>query len=343
MTKIIHINKSPRHYLPFISGEKSEVKWTYLNIYYLRELKDTYLVVRQNQGMSVKKICEEIALKVMPENKSWEGTGKKKGRKALEPLTALKKFNLIDSNHYILTDIFQESILNAPLSDTDRESLVSIFFNYSRFKELMAWFISPSNEENAQIITKISKDYLTQNSKPLFFFADGFRFNNTFIYDLKTDTDLYLINGNATHLMRFWDVFIKWGTTLNLIEKFSLEHSDYKILSSDNLSKLKSFSCAYFLSGRKEEIDVISFAKNRFKSKRIYLPELVLEICLNFRISVEDSKEIVIFQGRKHKDFIGFERTSEIFVKIGEFKKKQKETIFFPLFQDSFISHLNLK
>lgn len=348
MRKIINIKSSTIKEIPYKSAEQLNLKWTFVNIYSLRELKDVYLIVKDNQGATEKIICDQIHKQVKPENRPWLGSGKKIGRKALEPLTALKKFNLVDLENNVKKHVFNDSILNEELTENDKEELRQIFFDYFRFKELIEWFNKDSIAQNITNLPIIDKNYVQTQTNPIFFFPYQNRFNDTFFYELNDNTDLYILkekenNSTALAMMRFWDVFLKWGTSLEVLEKFSFEYTDYRIQSNNENFKLKVFSCAYFISNLKEDIDVIEFGRRYFSTNRLYLPELVLQICLNFRIPVEKAKQMVVSQGLNHKDFIGFERTSEIFVKVKEFNKSKKETFFFPMFRNSFISHLNLK
>ena len=73
----------------------------------------------------------------------------------------------------------------------------------------------------------------------------------------------------------------------------------------------------------------------------IYLPDLILELAIKFRLRVEKIKELIIEQYQIHKEYFSFERTSEIFIKKGDIKDGDK--ILFPKYKDSYISHLIIR
>lgn len=355
MSKSISLDKSTSKQLPALGDPAAKEMslrgkgWTLPNVYNLREVKDVYLTVRDNPGLSNKELGLLIGARVAPEGKCWD----KKGRKALEYINALRNFQLIDKTNRVSKIVFVDAVLNVALTPADKADLREVFFSYFRFREIMSWFINPSEENHTDALSSVSEDYMQRGSKPLFFYVDPERYSeetkqknrryvNAIIYDLKDDTNVYFINPEMSHLMRFWDVFLKWAVTLELLEKFNLLHSDYKLWNAKNILKPKEVTCAYFLS-RPTNIDVMGFITSRFNTKHIYLPEAILQICLNFRIRLEEAKRLIIAAAVDDPRFIGFDRTSEIFVKLGEFNTKKQEAIFFPKFKNSFISHLNIR
>lgn len=344
MIKYISLENSKTYLLPALTDGEAKSRsidekgWSYSNVYGLRELKDVFLIICKNPGKPNKEIIEQVHKHITPETKDWDF----KGRKALEHINALKNFQAVDLDNFPTKEYFRGSNINQELSASDREIMKAIFFEYFRFQEIISWFIDPAKEDRMSIHSKISEKYVSDFSKPVFFFPYQSRFVDTFIYELKDCPDIYIIDPKMSHLKRFWDVFTKWGVTLGLLERFSLLHSSYKIRDYENSIKDKEISCAYFVSNE-QNVDLIDFLVGSNKSKHIYLPEAILQICFHFRIPVEVVKELIVKQAVASKQFIGFDRTSEIFVKVRDFNKKKQETIFFPKYKDSFISHLNLK
>ena len=306
--------------------------WSYSNVYSLRELRDVYLLIEQNENKSNKEISSLIQKHVVPEGKSWDSSG----RKALEYINALTNFNLIHKNDN--KKAFRGAVINSDLSKSDIDEFKQIFLNYFRFKEIIAWFSTEKIANIDQYFFDIN--FLKNDTKPLFYFSSYTRFTDSIIYDLKDNTDVYLLNPEMSHLMRFWDVFIKWGITLDLIEKFSLHHTDYRVFDRNNVFKHKNLSCCYFLSEQKN-IDIIDFIIKNYRSRHIYIPDLLLKVVLSYRMRVVDVKNQLLEQARSNGSVISFERTSSVFLKKGEFK--ENEDLLFLKIAGSYVTHLTLR
>ncbi len=135
--------------------------------------------------------------------------------------------------------------------------------------------------------------------------------------------------------MRFWDVFVKWGTVLGILEKFNLRNLGISTINN------KSVNCTYILAKPKIQFNLLTYIENRFAGNYIYVPDLVLDIALNLRLQIQQIHDLIIEQYKIYKEFISFERTSEIFVKKSDILSGDK--IFFPKYNDSYISHLIIR
>lgn len=317
--------------LPTLSGDEAGErynKWSFVNIYSLKDLKDIYLI----SGLVDNKIVKEIAKKVnevIISKERWEE------RKVLEYLNALVKFGLLDTEYKYTGEYFESSIVNNELTNDDINTLTDIFFGYFRFKELSCWFVSPDNDPNYNLEHLSKTDYI-HNSNPLFFYvSERNRFTDTFLTDIANDTTRYIIESDT--VMRFWDVFLKWGVTLNILDKFNLSNV------TEKLPLNKEISMAYFIKPF-EKFDLIDFIKQNFDSRHIWIPELIFKVIKRYRYSVAEIKSCII-SGVLSSDKLTYERTSEIFLIKGKTNKKNIEsaTYLFPKINDSYISNLILR
>ena len=303
-------------------------KWSFVNIYSLKNLKDIYLISGMVEKKEVRHITNKVNDVIKPKVK-WEE------RKVLEYLNALVKFGLIDADYNFIGEHFASSIINDELTNDDINTLTNIFFGYFRFKELSCWFVSPDNDSNYNLEHLSKTDYI-YNSNPLFFYiSERNRFTDTFFTDIASNSTKYIIESDT--VMRFWDVFLKWGVTLNILDKFNLS----KVTEKPPLNK--EISMAYFIIPF-EKFDLIEFVKENFESRHIWIPELIFKIVKRYRYSVTEIKAFISSEVLSSNK-LTYERTSEIFLIKGKTNKKNIEsaTYLFPKINDSYISNLILR
>ncbi|MCI2229911.1 hypothetical protein MC378_12105 [Polaribacter sp. MSW13] len=333
--KLIEIKGATEKTLPILSDEDAKIKfnkgWTYSNIYSLRALRDVYLVLKYPFKKDLKTISIEVEKKVIPESKDWNE------RKVLEYLNALVNFQLVYQDYSIKSEVFINSVINSDISTSDTFVFKEIFFSYFRFKEISSWFINPSIEfhENYEVLNEI--DFITQ-SKHLYFYKIENRFYNRLINNIESIKYIYKINDELSHLMRFCEVYIKWGTYLKIIDKFNLSLIDFKTDIDKNLTLV------YFIKPFKK-FDLVNYIANKpFKNRQISIPELIFKIVNDFSFSVESVKKFIINEIHSN-DKLTFERTSEIFIikgknSIGNIKDA---TYLYPIINNNYISHLILR
>ncbi len=335
MTLIVDTQKSKRIQIPsFDEDDAKNIKkkgWSFSSVYNFSEIKDVYLALSQHDYTGINEFttyCIEINL---PTAKT-----KWNKRRLLEHLNALKNFDLIDNNYKVTKKFFGDSKIGDKIVTEDLIIFKKIYFTYFRFKEIFSWFIDPLVESRENYITNLQEQNIIEHSKPLFCFSDKSRFTDTFFLELKEDTVLFFIDlKTGEDLMRFWDVFIKWGLTLGVLEKFNLRNLGVK--TSDG----KGIACTYIVAEMEPSFNLISYIESKYAGSYIYLPTLVLDIATTYRQKIEDVHKIIIQQYKLYKERLSFERTSEIFVKKSDIKPGDR--IFFPKHNDSYVSHLIIR
>lgn len=339
MIKYVDLSKSEKIKLPYLPNTEFKNAfdgkgWSFSYVYHFWELKNIYLAIRDN-GYTNKKDFTEKCLKELRLpylNTPWDD----EGRRILEQVNALKNFGLIDADYKIINQsIFEDSKIGDEITINDKLVFKQIFFSYYRFKEIMSWFVDPISNNRTEIIDNITEQSLRQQSQTAFTFARQSRFIDSFIFELKDNTPIYFIaqeSGESNGgILRFWDVFVKWGQELDLIEKFNLKNMDYQ-LSED----YKSLSCIYFKKDITDSFDLIDYINKNYKSKYISIPKLIFRIIKDYRYSIESVKKLVISTSKKHSDKFSLQRTSEIFI-------RDIEINFIPIVDNSYVSHILLQ
>lgn len=277
--------------IPIIPQKDKEGKgWSYSYVYYLRNLKDIYSVLYMYGGVS--SIPQLLAIcktnNVQTENgKEWNG------RYLLEFVNALKNFGLIDANNKPLKDNLFESGLNEPLTTRDKNVFVNIYSNYFRFQEFHNLFGGFSS---------------TTNSMLVYAYMDNCRFYNRFVCAEKST--VFYIENQHQDMMRFWDVYTKWGTTLQVLNKCSLQSLE---ISSPN-EELKNAYLLSLVNPIPDNFSILDFAINMLSSKYIYIPELERELIIKYRFSIESIKEKLVFETNQRSNEFRLQRTSEMLV-----------------------------
>jgi hypothetical protein len=338
----VDLTKSPRKPLPLL--EQTDAKalnmsnkgWSLSSVYNLTEIRDIFVALRnwKSEHFDLKSFsdyCNEINLPFI--KSPW------KERRILEHLNALKNFGLLSAQYQIVNDVFSDSIIGSSLTEVEQRAFKDIYFNYFRFREIFSWFIDPQQPNRVKLIESLTQDGIENNSRPLFFFSERTRFTDSFIQALENDTPIFTLKEytekgrkNDEDLMRFWDLFCKWGSVLQVIERFNLRSLDIKTTSGKNIA------CAYVISHASLQVDLFQYLEAEFSTNYVYLPDLVLNLALRFRFTIDQTHDLIIDQYKKNKQRFSLERTSEIFIKKTEIREGDK--IFFPKYNDSYISHL---
>lgn len=326
------ISELPVKELPVLSdmeAGENYTKWSYVNIYSLKDLKYVYFISLSvnRENKTVKEIAQKLN-EFKPLKEKWEE------RKVLEYLNALVKFELLDAEYNSKGNSFEGSYVDDELTDVDIEILRNIFFTYFRFRELSAWFVNPERDSKHNL-KHLSKEDFISKSNTLYFYSERTRFTDTFFMDLNNTEYKYIIESDI--VMRFWDVYLKWGTSLKVLDKFNLSKTGQRAPIK------KEISVAYFIKPF-YEFDLIDFIKSNFSSKQILIPELIFQIVRSYRFSVSDIKAFIVFQVENNSK-LTYERTSEIFLIKGKTKLKNIKavTYLFPKINNSYISHLIIR
>lgn len=328
MSKDISLYKSKRIELTSLTDEAhSELSkgWSLSYVYFLRELRDIFLIIVKYKSVNKSFIWQKCKEEnVLPEGVNNEWTE----RNVLERINALINFGLISKDGKIINSNIFNSSLGSELTVEDKNIFKSIFFQYFRFREIISWMINPYAENRLEIMSSIDECNVKEKAQVTFPFINEGRFTNSFFFELKDNADIFYINDKNSDLMRFWDVFVKWGATLDLLDRFQLKWADINVLP-----KVKSLSCVYFKKEIQNDFSLIGFIRQNYKSDYIYIPQLVLDIVMLYRFPIDGIKELIVNQCLENRDKMSMQRTSEIFI-------EEKEKVLLPMHRNTYVSHL---
>ena len=165
-------------------------------------------------------------------------------RNILEIVNALKNFHLISSsnNKPYNCKLFS---YNRELTQQDYNVFKDIYFNYFRFQEFHKLFIGNRD---------LSIEMLLSDSQPIYSISRGSRFTNNFLINKDT---LVEIDQKKTEIMRFWDVYVKWGEVLGILKKYPL-----KAFGIQLTLPVKFPSIVYFVRSMPQEFSIFNFILN---------------------------------------------------------------------------------
>ncbi len=308
-----HIDIQHTICIPFgYEPEKSEGKrWSYSNVYYLEDLKLIYNVLCQDGVSTIAEILEKCQLDKLESinGKSWTL------RNILEIVNALKNFHLISSsnNKPYNCKLFS---YNRELTQQDYNVFKDIYFNYFRFQEFHKLFIGNRD---------LSIEMLLSDSQPIYSFSRGSRFTNNFLINKDT---LVEIDQKKTEIMRFWDVYVKWGEVLGILKKYPL-----KAFGIQLTLPVKFPSIVYFVRSMPQEFSIFNFIDNEFSSDYLYIPDIIECIIRKKRFSLEQIKtklyEECVYDSNHYRP----QSTSAIFI------NKHEEILFLKI-GNMYMTHL---
>lgn len=280
-------------------------RWSYSFVYYLEDLRNIYWLYEKNDIDSIPDLyrkCKDLSLK------SWNGKAWNQ-RNLLELVNALKNFGLlsIERNEVCQRGLFKETSLEAPISEDDKKVFVEIYKTYFRFREFHNLFT---------------------NTESLIYYIQGGRFTNRFLLTKAPPYRIVGISEEHSDMMRFWDVFIKWGQSLDMLKKYPLKPFN---ISTD--TKVKGLSIAYLCHAMPKDFSVFAYIKAEMQGSYFYIPDVIYTIITAKGYSVEDILKKIIEESVKKSNIFRAQSTSAIFI-------NEKETFLFPKIGNTYITHL---
>lgn len=331
--KVVHLNMISDAEAKAILGKG----WTLPFVYSFREIRDVYIAFcKYGQDGTVADFSNKhVKGKIPAERTEWDNNG----RRVLEIKNALINFGFMDKETLVCKKgVFNIVDPGASLSESDLKVFRDLFFHYFRFQEYCSLFLNPIMTTSEKL--ELTEQKILKQGGVLYYYGSEGTRVDSFFYTLEEPASLYrfALNENGKvkgGFVRFWDMFLSWGTQLELIERLNMRRQGYL------LSNGKTFSAAYFINPCCSI--VIQDVLNKFfpRKKLIDISDLVMAICLNYRCGINDAQQEVIDYYLSHSDRVSLIRTSEIFIKETELNKYDR--ILYPKYKGSFVSHLILR
>lgn len=334
--KKVDISKAESVYLNMITDEEAREiihkGWSLSFVYSFQEFRDVYLAfIKYGQdGMTVAEFSNRYVRDKIPfVRRPWDD----KGRRVLEIKNALINFGFWD-----MPGVFEETEPGVPLREADIQVFRDIFFKYFRFQEYSSLFLRP--DKTAEEKCALTERQILEESIVLYYFGSVGTRVDTFFYSLKSPEMLFKFPLNDKGavkggFVRFWDMFLSWTSQLELVERLNMKRQGYL------LSNGKAFSAAYFVNPY-SQVDVEAVLDEKFHRKLLIdISDLVMEMCLTYRCSINTAQQAVIDYYQAHPETASLIRTSEIFIKETELNKNDR--ILYPKYKGSFVSHIKLR
>lgn len=239
-------------------------KWSYFNVYFLTELRDLYIVCATQSIENIPMLLEYyLNNNILSENgKKWSK------RNLLELANALKKLGLISNSFDVLKGKLFSSKINTPLSDNDKNIFSEIFHSYDRFIDFHNLF---RHYDSVMTYKK-----------------GGSRFYNRFVVGEANSIEYYIEEGYS-EIMRFWDVFLKWGTLLGEYDRCLFKSvgltSNIKGLGTSWVYKVRKIPTSY---------SILAFVDAQFGTSYVSIIDLMWEIIRKEFFSIADVKQRLI-------------------------------------------------
>ena len=342
MANIVDISKASIVYLDLISDQEAHELlgkgWSLSFVYSFRELRDVYFAFLHHcQFGTVAEFSNKYVKDIIPYSKSpWDTDG----RRVLEIKNALINFGIMDmETHQCKSGLFNEVPPGSSVSEDDIKVFKRIFFSYFRFIEYASLFVSPNMSKHEKL--QLKEKQICDDSMALYYFSSENNRVDSIFYTLSKPDTIYRFpiseddNHSKGGYIRFWDTFLSWGTQLGLIEKLNMRSQGY------SLSTGKSFGACYFIRNS-TTLDVCEILNQKFRKQSLVdVSKLVLEICLNYRVSIIDAQKAVLDYYQASSGKISLIRTSEIFIKETELNNNDR--ILYPNYKGSYISHIKIR
>lgn len=292
-------------------------RWSFSFVFYLEDLRNVYRLYDEYEIDSIPALyqkCEELGV-VSWNGKSWNQ------RNLLELVNALKNFHLltVDENKVIIKGLFSKTQAEDPLTEEEKSIFRNIYLSYFRFCEFHNLFGT---------IERGNEFCLSKDSTPVIFYIQETRFTNRFITRLEPEINIIGLSEEHSDMMRFWDVYIKWGLALDMLKKYPL-----KPFGIGTVPPVKGLSIAYFFQDMPNDFSVFDYMQSEMQGSYLYIPDIIYSIIYQKRYSVDDIIEKLVNESIARPDIFRAQSTSAIFI-------NEKENFLFPKIGNSYITHL---
>ena len=302
----LEINRADMEWIVPPREPEEGKRWSYSFVYYIEDLRNIYRIYDQYEIDSISVLlqkCKEVGLK------SWSGKEWSQ-RNLLEVVNALKNFRLLslDGNHVQNKGLFSETKADSPLTAKEKGIFRDIYTRYFRFLTFHQFF--------------------GDGSIVIICYMQGGRFTNRFILGIEPRLNVVGISDEHADMMRFWDVFLKWGITLGMLKKYPLKPFGIKTIPA-----VKGLNIVYFYKEMPKTFSVFNHIQSEMQGTYFYIPDIVYSIIVAHRYAVEAILRRLVEECTVRPDLYRAQSTSAIFV-------NEKEDFLFPKIGNAYITHL---
>lgn len=297
---------------------KEGKRWSYSFVFFLEDLRNIYRLYEEYDLHSIPELynkCKEVNLESRTK-KAWTQ------RNLLEIVNALKNFKLLSvDDEVVQRGLFSNSLPSEELTHEEKKVFKEIYYDYFRFKEFHRLFLEKENVSDKEDIEE-------WQSRVIFYYTGEGRFTNHFIIKTKPSLQILEIPNEHSDMMRFWDVFLKWGTALNLMNKNPL-----KPFGVTTTPSTKGLGFAYFTREMPKDFSVFEYVRHNMEGSYLYIPDIIYSLVVNMRFAVKDIKARLEEESQNKANMYRAQSTSAIFL-------DPKEDSLIPKIGNTYFSHL---
>lgn len=291
-------------------------RWSFSFVYYLEDLRNVYRLYDEYEIESIPALyckCKELGIK------SWNGKDWNQ-RNLLELVNALKNFKLLSNDNKVSTKgLFTETHPEEPLTSAEKNVFKNIYLSYFRFCEFHKLFVGKD-------------DAITYgnfiDSTPVVYYMQDSRFTNRFLVNAKPSTKIIGLSDEHSDMMRFWDVYVKWGVSLDVLRKYPL-----KPFGVNTVPPTKGLSIAYFYTKMPKDFSVFDYMLKEMQGSYLFIPDVIYTLIYDKHFAAEDVLERIVEESIINSNTFRAQSTSAIFV-------NDKENFLFPKIGNAYITHL---
>lgn len=311
MTIDINLDNCIKRELAPIQSD-SKKGWGYSFVYNLRDLRNIYLLLNQNDETSIQELlsfCKGSNV-ISESGKEWTS------RNLLELVNAWVNFGYVKSashGYKVIKNADFSTDFHSELNEVDKNIFRYIYKSYYKFREFHKLF----SKKGAGIRT----------DGYVYAFSQGVRFVNCFL--IPTTQTVWTISDSHKDMMRFWDVYTSWGTKLSMLDKFSLMAFD--IITIDE--RLRNANLVYLVKEIPKDFSVLEYIKTVMPESYLSVISIELKLIRQFHFKIDDIKEKLIKECEQPTSKYRMQSTSSNFI-------KQKEHRYYPMINNTYVSHL---
>lgn len=291
---------------------KPDKGWGYSFVYNLRDLRNIYLLLIQNGEANIQELlslCKKTNV-ISESGKDWTS------RNLLELVNAWVNFGYVESashGYKVIKVASFSTDFHSELNDIDKDIFRYIYKKYYKFKEFHALF--SQNE-----LGKSAEGYV-------YAFSQGVRFVNCFLNPIIET--LWIIDDTHKDMMRFWDVYLKWGTELEIFDKISISAFNINILDS----RLRNANMVYLTNIIPYNFSIIEYIEEKIPDSYVSIIDVEIKLINEYHFKIKDIKKKIIEECSSPTSHYRLQSTSSNFIKRNCHR-------YFPMINNTYVSHL---
>lgn len=311
MTIDINLDNCEVKELPVIQPN-SDKGWGYSFVYNLKDLRNIYLLMNGHEIQTT----SDLLVKFNQLNITSDSKRKWTTRNILELVNAWINFGYVSSvrhGYKVTKSVNFDTTFNFNLNEHDKDIFKRIFKEYYKFNEFHVLFRNKN--------TDLSWDGY------VYAFSKSVRFVNCFLTPEKKI--LWTIDNNHKDMMRFWDVYLNWGTKLDYIDKISLSAFNVNIIDS----RLRKANMIYTIKEMPNDFSILEYVKNNMPYTYLSILDIEFDLINKYQFKIDSIKEKIIQECSSAESDYRLQSTSSNFIKRNDHR-------YYPMVSNTFVSHL---